>query len=55
MIKRKTSFETDKNNNPHREYKAGSLAVCLVFLSKIVNKTVWDKLTHVVPYMVVVR
>ena len=30
MIKRKTSFETDKNN-PHKEYKAGSLAVCLVF------------------------
>ena len=35
--------------------RQAALAVCLIFLSKIVNKTTWDKLTYVVPYMVVVR
>jgi len=46
----------EKNKNCYRKYRAGRLNVCLSFLWKNKNwNIIWDKITYVVPYMVVVK
>lgn len=51
----KEIYRKNENKNCHRIYKTGSSTVCLVLLWDNDNNITWDKPTHVVPYMVVVR
>lgn len=56
MTERKKVYRTDENRNCHGKHKAGRTVVCLVLLWKNGSWNVaWDKLTHVVPYMAVMR